>query len=102
MRFPSRVLMSKFSPPPAPVGERRVADAFPFASAPRGRSRQRIKRPIVHVPDGADTPDYTDVTDLVRLARRLSVPADDAIRQFIDRVVQTSETRFQWLSTAQA
>src|SRR5690349_22571061 len=62
----SRGGLNKFSPPPAAVGERRGAGAYPFAPAPLDR---------------------TDVADFVLLARRLSVPTDDAIRQFIDRVV---------------
>jgi hypothetical protein len=49
------------------MGERRGAGAKPFAPAPLGR---------------------TDVTDFVRLARRLSVPTDDAIRLFVDRDVR--------------
>jgi hypothetical protein len=35
---------------------------------------------------GNGTRDHTDLTDFVHLAGRLSVPADDAIRQFIDRI----------------
>jgi hypothetical protein len=32
--------------------------------------------------------DHADLTDFVDLARRLSIPADDAIRQFIDRLIR--------------